>query len=442
MSFREDMSLFDFFFKKQNHANSPKGSRSTDASAPDISEAYKNDPDFQKYSGKVNEFNASLFAIASTFQGIAKLNAYEIASHVEDNEFRDKVKKFFESYNNRRHHLLSNELFYKYDVEHINKYNFNFYIEAHKIEDIDMHITACKLAKYVTDIKSQKKVRSIFDALKNGSLSPYCFTDDLLRMEFIQPAETDVDNIISHSNTEDKVFENLYNKAVMYDREIDINDPTTYEKISNGTLCYQGNNLYIKKENGLSKLNLSKKDFDKLFPGNSLLTFSQKFYGDCYLLTSFYALLNSVEGRERILNCFSIEKNGNIIVKFPYREPIIYEKKDIANVRNDDRAVDGSLGIKLLEDAFFKRRSKSYITHKNEANSKNEDDKYLKLKGGNAIEIFHLFGFYETQGNEEQEQNNLKSTSILERFNEYFAQHKNENPIICLGTHTKNPMKK
>ncbi len=112
-------------------------------------------------------------------------------------------------------------------------------------------------------------------------------------------------------------------------------------------------NIYVKTDkNEAKQLKIDKEMFIKLFPPATRFTTQQQDIGDCYLVSTLGSLMNNPKARFALYDAF--EQDGdNVSVKFKngfgtYK----YENAKLPDDRVKDYGIDGSTGIKLLEDAY------------------------------------------------------------------------------------------
>lgn len=282
----------------------------------------------------------------------------------------------------------------------------NLFKKINKFKDSHAIFMGYRLVSMAQTSEEKEKLNILFDTYLDGKIPVGCFSHYILSENvLLRYGESEK---VNELNNENFAFESLYNKEVLYKNEIYLVNDSSYKHLPVGTLCYEGNNLYIIKENSVNKLNLTKEVFDVLFPGESLMDFSQGQIGDCYFLSATYALLNNPEGREKVLNCFSLDNDDNLLISFPEKVPLRFKAVKNENDKiisfelvayaHDD--VGGSLGWKLLEEAYSAVRN-GYL-NKNESTVDSVDPElYIlniknTLHAGYPTEVWNLFGFINT----------------------------------------------
>ena len=172
------------------------------------------------------------------------------------------------------------------------------------------------------------------------------------------------------------------------------------QKIPSGEVANINGHMYVNDGGHLTKLELSKETFKALFPIEERHKINQGGLGDCWLVSSMGALMDSPKGRASIYKMFSQDGN-DILVKFPDSdEPIRFKNGKLNNLAPVSMWMDGykpqigfgdghvsaSKGIRMLEQAYSIHRNDGY----GNANIKDKDiqdiffmNKQMKrLKGG------------------------------------------------------------
>ena len=112
-------------------------------------------------------------------------------------------------------------------------------------------------------------------------------------------------------------------------------------------------NIYVKTdENSAKQLKMDKTIFTKLFPPAQKFVTQQQKIGDCYLVSTLSSIMNNPKARVALYDAFE-QKGNDVIVKFKngfgeYK----YENANLPESRIKDYGVEGSIGIKILEDAY------------------------------------------------------------------------------------------
>lgn len=120
-----------------------------------------------------------------------------------------------------------------------------------------------------------------------------------------------------------------------------------------------GNSIAIKLADGtIQNLNISAETYMELFPPVKRFASMQGGVGDCYLVSSLDLIYKTPETRVKLLQCFSEQPDGSIIVKVGDIEVKFNNAKDVMSVHNHkdyigkQTNIDGANGFKMLEEAF------------------------------------------------------------------------------------------
>lgn len=137
--------------------------------------------------------------------------------------------------------------------------------------------------------------------------------------------------------------------------------------------------LSLSKRNGqIFATDLGSKNGTYIIPKNKIKPFyngaknielSQANIGDCYLLSTIYAMSRSDAGAKMLENMVNIDDNGNFIVSFANSYPITIKPDELDGQESfwdnkKKRSVSGDLGIKALERAYGRmiKKFKGYRT--------------------------------------------------------------------------------
>ncbi len=145
-----------------------------------------------------------------------------------------------------------------------------------------------------------------------------------------------------------------------------------------GDMVQIGEKLFYRSKDDLVELSLSPETFERLFPEIETMAMGQGNLGDCYLISAIYDFIKNPNARGKIYQMFS-EDGDDIVVKIPdaLNYPIRFSKKLLS--ANDEKKVNGSLGIQMLEDAYSQTRALKYGV----ANS------VTSIEGGNQLDVYN-----------------------------------------------------
>ena len=93
------------------------------------------------------------------------------------------------------------------------------------------------------------------------------------------------------------------------------------------------------------------------YNGANNIQLSQANIGDCYLLSTIYALSRNEIGAQILENMVKVDENGNYIVTFYNRSPILVAPDELDGQKSNEkekRSVSGDLGVKAIERAYAK----------------------------------------------------------------------------------------
>lgn len=206
--------------------------------------------------------------------------------------------------------------------------------------------------------------------------------------------------------------------------------------------------LYCNDGDNLVKLDISKEQFEKLFPSSERFKIKQGTIGDCYHITAMSALLDTPKGRARLFSLFHQDGN-DIIIRFPDESqdlrfidgnpnrlaPISYTTKDgKPRIGFGTDHVSACLGIRLLEQAYSIHRYDGYKDPKASEEVVNDiffmNEKMHRLDGGHADDaISDMIG-----------SENRRTTYISNNYNRIRAiieNIKKPNVVISFSTETK-----
>lgn len=93
------------------------------------------------------------------------------------------------------------------------------------------------------------------------------------------------------------------------------------------------------------------------YNGVSNIHLGQANIGDCYLLSTLFAMSHNPKGQRMLYEMVRVDNNGNYIVEFHNQEPISVKPEELDGQKkgkNEKRSVSGDLAIKAIERAYAK----------------------------------------------------------------------------------------
>ena len=140
----------------------------------------------------------------------------------------------------------------------------------------------------------------------------------------------------------------------------DIVVPDFYSSVSREHLILNkvGNEIVATDLNSMNATEVIPSHKVKAFyNGAKEIELSQANIGDCYLLSTIYALSRNNLGAQILENMVRVDEDGNYIVTFYNRAPIVVRPDELdGQERKSDRknSVSGDLGVKAIERAYGK----------------------------------------------------------------------------------------
>ncbi len=259
--------------------------------------------------------------------------------------------------------------------------------------DSQLNSTSIRAYTYNCDdiinvLKSDKAKTFILDKLNSGNSFSKADLKKLDKDLFFEPSSYKLDSTrdLSHK-IEDLPVTNadgtpVDDKFLNYVFE---HSSEFRQKIPSGEVANINGHMYVNDDGHLTKLGLSKEKFEELFPIEKRHQIKQGGIGDCWLVTSMGALMDSPKGRAGIYKMFS-QDGDDILVKFPDADEAIRFSNGELNklapvsvwldgykpqIGFGDAHVKGSKGIRMLEQAYSIHRNDGY----GKANIK---DKYIQ----------------------------------------------------------------
>lgn len=152
-----------------------------------------------------------------------------------------------------------------------------------------------------------------------------------------------------------------------------------FSKTKSGEIFEFEDKLYIKEENEINELKLSKETFEKLFPPLETFALVQGDIDNCFFVCAVFDFLKNPKTRGTLFSMFE-EKEDEIIVTIPdsKNNPISFPK----NYKNKTTEhIFGSLGIQMLENAYLQTRANKYGI----------ENKTALFKSGNQRQVYSAF---------------------------------------------------
>ena len=120
-------------------------------------------------------------------------------------------------------------------------------------------------------------------------------------------------------------------------------EETALQDLNIGDTCVIDNKLYIKTDEGMEQLNMSREKYLELFPPSARFSINQQRSGDCYLLSALYSMEANPHTYANILRCFTENEDGSVTVKIPYKninekynDPDLPLSERLENQKKDD----------------------------------------------------------------------------------------------------------
>ena len=91
------------------------------------------------------------------------------------------------------------------------------------------------------------------------------------------------------------------------------------DKLNVGDTCVIDEKLFIKTDEGMEQLKMSREKYLELFPPSARFSINQQQSGDCYLLSAMYSMETNPHTYVNILRCFTENEDGSVTVKIPFQ---------------------------------------------------------------------------------------------------------------------------
>ena len=138
-----------------------------------------------------------------------------------------------------------------------------------------------------------------------------------------------------------------------FSADTDINE--AYKATSIGDVVEVGEQMYINDGKKLSKWNMTKEMFLKLFPPVDRFAFKQKKLGDCYLLSSISSVMRNKKASVTFYQSFEYDgKDVKVTVKAyeNYNGSQTFTNGELSNL--EKKQVEGCRGVQLYERTYAK----------------------------------------------------------------------------------------
>ena len=166
-----------------------------------------------------------------------------------------------------------------------------------------------------------------------------------------------------------------------FSADTDINE--AYKATSIGDVVEVGKQMYINDGKKLSKWNMTKEMFLKLFPPVDRFAFKQKKLGDCYLLSSISSVMRNKKASVTFYQSFEYDgKDVKVTVKAyeDYNGSQTFTNGELSNLGK--KQVEGCRGVQLYERTYAKVALREQdIIYPNTAESK---ALMQRINGGNS----------------------------------------------------------
>lgn len=142
--------------------------------------------------------------------------------------------------------------------------------------------------------------------------------------------------------------------------DCDLVVPDFYDQVSRNhlSIAMKDNQIYVTDLNSTNSTQVIPKNKIKPFyQGVENLELSQGNIGDCYLLSSLYALSKNPQGQKLIEKMVKVDDEGNYIVTFYGKAPIKVPLEQLDGQKLDGKekiCVKGELGLRAIERAYGK----------------------------------------------------------------------------------------
>ena len=112
-----------------------------------------------------------------------------------------------------------------------------------------------------------------------------------------------------------------------------------------------GDKMYVNDGTSLVPLNYNRQQYEKLFPPMERFNITQGAIGDCYLVSTIDALMDSPKGRAEIYQMFSVDNNGKVNIKIASGNGHVYIHERFDSKGGHSQHENG---LAMLEQAYAK----------------------------------------------------------------------------------------
>lgn len=172
-------------------------------------------------------------------------------------------------------------------------------------------------------------------------------------------------------------------KSIIKEFSADTDIKEAYKATSIGDVVEVGKQMYINDGKKLSKWNMTKEMFLKLFPPVDRFAFKQKKLGDCYLLSSISSVMRNKKASVTFYQSFEYDgKDVKVTVKAyeDYNGSQTFTNGELSNLGK--KQVEGCRGVQLYERTYAKVALREQdIIYPNTAESK---ALMQRIEGGNS----------------------------------------------------------
>lgn len=265
----------------------------------------------------------------------------------------------------------------------------------------DEFVFACNSALKTSRNRTLEGINEILCAKKKNSRQ---YEQYLLTLEMIKRGElpSDILATLCKEGRIDRDFLNAVEKKAKgipdFTKYTDANRALKNTKL--GEPVEVDGLMYYKSKGGLKRIHLTPETFQKLFPKLQTMVPVQNNSNDFYVISSIAAIMSNPKTRGNIFDSFK-QIGSHVLVTIPDtpKKSIIFKN---AQLLNRQKLMNSSLGMQMLESAYYQTRAKKYETLSLYGAS--EGGRCLPVlsaflrEGGQDIQIAHRFLNYTREG--------------------------------------------